>query len=175
MSEAKSKFSGQARESSRDRRGLPWFETLFQDLRFGARTLRKNPGFAAVALLTLALGIGATTAIFTVVDKVLLQPLAYPDPDRIVVMMQSYTGGTSAVISIPKYMMWHEQTAGLPGVRALWFPRHDARQLIGGDQPEQLRATRVSAGHSFHSMVFDWQPDAISPRRRTLPAGHRWL
>ena len=146
MSEGSTKFGGQALESSRERRGLRWLEILLQDVRFGARMLRKNPGFTVVALLTFALGIGATAAIFTVVDKVLLQPLAYPDPDRIVVMMQSYTGGTSAVISIPKYMMWREQPRIFQESALYGFPGTLRVNLIGGDQPEQLRATRVSAG-----------------------------
>ena len=146
MSEGNTKFGDQALESSRDHRGLRWIDALFQDVRFGARTLRKNPGFTIVALLTFALGIGATAAIFTVVDKVLLQPLAYPDPDRIVVMVQSYTGGTSPIISIPKYMMWRDQPRIFQESALYGFPSTLRVNLIGGDQPEQLRATRVSAG-----------------------------
>ena len=74
----------QTREMVRDRRGLPLLETLGRDIRFGARLLTKTPGFTAAAVCTLALGIGANTAVFSVVDAVLLQPLPYPASDRLV-------------------------------------------------------------------------------------------
>jgi predicted permease len=76
----------QVKEKCRDARGTRWLENLAQDFRYALRMLRKNPGFAAVALVTLALGSGATTVMFTVVNGVLLKPLSYPEPDRLVAL-----------------------------------------------------------------------------------------
>jgi putative ABC transport system permease protein len=83
----------QAKEKCRDARGTRWLEDLLQDGRYALRTFRQRPGFAIVALLVLALGIGATTVMFTVINSVLLRPLAYPEPEK-----ASYFARTHATV-----------------------------------------------------------------------------
>src|SRR6202795_242557 len=76
----------QVKEECRDARGTRWLEDLLQDFRYALRTLQQRPGFAAVTLCTLALGIGATTVMFTVINGVLLKPLSYPKPEQLVTL-----------------------------------------------------------------------------------------
>ncbi|HEV3512485.1 MAG TPA: ABC transporter permease [Candidatus Sulfotelmatobacter sp.] len=90
-------------QAYRDQSALPFFETLWQDFRFTLRQLRKNPGFAATALLVLTLGIGATVTIFSFVDAALIQPLPYRDPSRLVVIFGSIPLGRHFHLSFPDY------------------------------------------------------------------------
>ena len=121
-------------------------ETLLRNLRYAVRTLRKSPGFAAVAILTLALGIGANTAIFSVVNAVLLQPLSYPNPDRLVELELSSPQGNGNVTSIPKFNVWREQTDVFDSVAAYDFSGPGIN-LTGGDRPELIKGIRVSADY----------------------------
>ena len=122
--------------------------TMLQDLRYALRTLRKNPGFAVVAVLTLALGIGANTAIFTVVNTVLLQPLAYPESNHIVQLMTRPLGETTGfnMMSIPMFMVWREQTEAFQDFAA-YEDGGPSVNLTGGERPEGLKAVHVSADY----------------------------
>jgi len=121
-------------------------ETLLQNLRYALRTLRNSPGFAAVAILTLALGIGANTAIFSVVNAVLLQPLSYPNPDRLVELELTSPGGNGNVTSIPKFNVWRQQTDVFDSVAAYDFAGPGIN-LTGGDRPELIQGIHVSADY----------------------------
>src|SRR5712672_1360877 len=83
-------------------------ESLTADVRHAVRVMWKNPGFSVIAISALALGIGTNTAIFSVVNSVLLQPLPYPQPDRIMKLGRKYPNGQGYSNSIPKYMMWRQ-------------------------------------------------------------------
>ena len=123
-------------------------QTLWQDLRFGLRMLGKAPGFTAIAILTLALGIGANTAIFTVVNTVLLEPLAYPQPDRLVELEQSGPHGSATITSVPIFNVLRDQTQLFDAVAA-YDRGGPGVNLTGGDRPQQLHGIRASADY-FH-------------------------
>jgi putative ABC transport system permease protein len=115
-------------------------QTLGQDLRFGARMLLKKPGFTLIAVITLALGIGANTAIFSVVNAVLLQPLPYPDPDRLMRMWETSRQEKSN-LSFPCLRDWREQSQSFAQIAAY---EYESFILTGGDQPERVSGAKVS-------------------------------
>jgi predicted permease len=121
-----------------------FLEVLHQDIRYAFRTLRRSPGFTVTAVAALALGIGANTAIFTVVNAVLLQPLAYPDPNRIVQLELSSSEGNGNIASIPKFNIWKEQTQVFQDISA-YDQGGPGINLTGGDRPEQLKGIHVSS------------------------------
>ncbi len=113
------------------------------DLKQAFRMLRQSPGFTATAVSALALGIGANTAIFSVINTVLLQPLAFPQPERIVTLLTSTPQGGFPGASVPKYNTWRRQTQVLEDVSA-YDPGGPGLNLAGGDRPEQLKGIHVS-------------------------------
>src|SRR5437588_11004996 len=116
------------------------------DLRYALRTLGRTPGFTAMAVAALALGIGATTAIFSVVNKVLLEPLPYPEPDRLVQLMTTSELGNQSIVSVPKYMIWRDHTTVFAQMAAYDVRRPDIN-LTERDFPEAIKAARVSADY----------------------------
>jgi hypothetical protein len=121
-------------------------DTVLKDLRHALRMFRRSPGFAFAAIAALALGIGANTAIFSVVNTVLLKPLAYPDPDRIVQFLNNGPQGSFPGASATKFNIWRVQTSAFQNVAA--FDNGAAGvNVTGGSHPEQIHAMHVSAGY----------------------------
>lgn len=117
--------------------------TLLVDVRHAVRLLIKSPGFAIVAICALALGIGANTAIFSVVNTVLLKPLPYPDSERIMAVVRTSKAGESNSASIPKFMAWRKNDAFES--LAVYDFAGPGLNLNGGDSPEQVKGIHVSA------------------------------
>jgi putative ABC transport system permease protein len=124
--------------------GLRVFDELSGDIRYGLRGLRRNPGFATVAIITLALGIGATTAIFSFVNAVLLKPLPYPHPEQIVSVGEKLPDGFSNPISTLNFLDWERQNRCFEYLAALAF---DKVTLTGSDRPQEVKVYKVSASY----------------------------
>ena len=157
---ARLEFGGmdQVKEECRDARGTMWVEAAWQDTRLALRSLRKTPGFAAAAICTLALGIGANTAIFSVVYAVLLKPLPYTNPDELVAISSYIPQMEARFPSMPvravDFLEYRRTATAFAGLSAL---APIELNLTGSGEPERLNGARVSA--NFFSTV------GIAPER----------
>jgi len=142
--EARLQFGGveRATEECRDARGINFIETLWRDSRYAVRSFRRTPGFTAVALLALVLGIGANTAIFSVVYAVLLEPLPYPHPEQLV-MVWSTVNGHRAIVSAGDYLDWKRQNTVFQNVLP-WIGGRFNLSMSG--RPEMVRARICAPG-----------------------------
>ncbi len=118
-------------------------ESLLADVRQSLRIMRKSPAFTAIAVAALALGIGANTGIFSVIDKVLLEPLPYPEPDRLMKIGRKYPQGVGYSNSIPKYMVWRHNSVF--SAMTIYDFSGPGMNLTSSDRPEQIKGIRVSA------------------------------
>ena len=116
------------------------------EIHHAARMLRRSPGFTAMAVGAIALGVGSCTAIFSVVNKVLLEPLPYPEPDRLVQLQSTSPIGTQSVVSIPKYLTWRDYTHVFE-MLAAYDIAGPSVTLTQSDRPEPLQTARVSADY----------------------------
>lgn len=166
--QARLKFGNRlrAREESRDAKLIPWAESLVQDLGYGFRALRKSPSFAGIAILTLALGIGANTAIFSVVNGVLLNPLPYHEPGRIICLFEKFPNSKFTSISYPNFLDWQRMNRTFSAMAAY---RAKGFTISGEGEPEHLEGEMVSAGffeifgvHPVIGQTFRKQDDRLS-------------
>ena len=134
-----------SKEECRDMRRVNYIDDLLRDLRYASRNLLRSPGFTALAVLIMALGIGANTAVFSVVNAVLLKPMAYRDPDRIVTLSNFSRGEAASALSEPVSIAdvqdWHDQSSTFEAM-AYYQSRETA--VISGSTAEYARATSVS-------------------------------
>jgi putative ABC transport system permease protein len=131
---------GHIKDQARDIKGGGFMETLLQDLRYGVRTLVKHPGFTLIAVITLALGIGANTAIFSVVYALLLRPLPYHEPERLVMLGETWWG-ERRVVAYPNFSDWRERARSFEGMASF---RWQSFNLTGVDKPVRLQGLIVN-------------------------------
>jgi predicted permease len=135
---------GQVKEVTRQMWGWTWLEQLLQDLKYGARSLRRAPGFTVVAVLTLALGIGANTAIFSVVNAVLLRPMPYAESEQLITPVgEKNSPSARTVVSYPDYLDWRDQTQTLAYIAA--YRQSSMLLRRANAEPELIYGSNVSA------------------------------
>ena len=154
----------QSKENCRDTRRVNLIETFFQDIRFGLRMLRKSPGFTVVAVLTLGLGIGANTAMFSVVEGVLLAPLHYFQPDRLVMVWENNPRFPRVWVSYPNFRDWQRSARSLQQIAAGMDVGVD---LTAPGAPEHLNGKEISSG------FFSTLGTALTLGREFLPEEDR--
>src|SRR5215208_4188850 len=132
----------QVKEQSRDVRGVRWLEELWQDLRYGMRVLVQKRGFTLTVIITLALGIGANTAIFSVVNAVLLRELPFKNPDQVMWVWSTRTDRDKAPFTLPDFLDYRDQNQTLEQVAAF---STIGLNLTGSERAERLQGLRVSA------------------------------
>ena len=127
-------------------RSIPMLDAITRDLRFVLRSLAKAPGFTFIAILVIAVGIGVNTAVFSVINTVLLKPLTYPEPQALVQLMNDGPQGSFPGANIPKYYIWHQQMSIFSHVAGYDFGGAGLN-LTGGDHPEQVQGIHVTADY----------------------------
>ena len=152
MRRARLEFGGldQVKEECRQARGVHWLETCMQDIRYGLRALRKSPAFTAVAVVTLALGIGANTAIFSVANPVLFRPLPFRDPSRLVTVLENKPAQNLDWLYVTQisFVQWQRRQTSFESISAF----HGCGFRMTGDgEPQFLRGSCVSS--SFFPML----------------------
>ncbi len=130
-------------EGVHEQHGLPWLQETLRDARLALRALRHNPAYTVVAVVTLALGVGANTAIFSVVRGVVLRPLPYREPERLV-SLESTIGERGSSVSVPDFLDWRAQSSSMRGISASYTGTQQT-VLTGSGEPERLAQVRVSA------------------------------
>src|SRR5271154_2459418 len=146
------RFGGvqQAKEQQRETRGLPWLDVLGQDLRFTLRTLRRDRAFTIVAVLILALGIGANIVVFSVVNTILLRPLPFPEPDKLVRIVEKAAGSgeSGRTYTADATQDFQQQNRSFQSVSGYFaFTGPDNFKLVGNGQP--LPATGILVAENF--------------------------
>jgi predicted permease len=135
-----------AREKEWRYRSIPWIANLVRDFSFAVRALKKTPAFLIIAVLVIAVGIGVNTAVFSVIDAVLLKPLTYPNPQELVSLLNTGPQGSFPVASVPKFNLWRQQTSIFQQVAAYDFGGAGLN-LTGSDHPQQVQGVHVSADY----------------------------